>query len=124
MSELSDRVDTIKKQQAERAREKHEIAIGPPIRKPTEEEAPVIHEFLQSYEGPWHGENVWTTDGADRLCCWSPCYVGEGDVHEEDCIQLPDDIDGYRLYVLRDGRVCGRLSHRDLVEHLAELLAM
>jgi hypothetical protein len=25
---------------------------------------------------------------------------------------------------LRDGRVCGRLSHRDLVEHLAELLAM
>lgn len=130
MSELHDRVDAIKKQQAERAREEHERSLGQPIRKPTKEEALLIREFLQNYKGPWQIARVWAPESAERV--WSGIgdkkYRRRNNIREVECVYVfhPgnwDDGNTLILCIFRDGRVSGQPSHEDLVDQLARLLA-
>jgi len=133
MSELNDRVAIERKQRAEHARKEREKATGWPIRKPTEEEAPVIREFLHNYKGPWQKRYVWAPEGEDRAY---PCACIQnsdkklkrrGYIIKLECVVIRDDsyMDGSfeNQYIFLDGRVSGQARHEDLVKQLANLLA-
>lgn len=138
MSELSDRVDAIKKQQAQRAREEHERSLGELIRKPTKEETPLIREFLHNYKGPWRRQDIWAPDGKDRIYDYPAKYNKahskrrwrRNNIREVECVDVShsgnwDDGSTLILIIFLDGRVSGQeRSHKDLVEYLPALLAM
>lgn len=138
MSNLSDRVDAIKKQQAECAREEHERSLGELIREPTKEEAPLIREFLQNYKGPWQSQDIWAPDGKDRIYDYPAKYNKAHDkrrwrrdnIREVERVEVYapgnwDDGSTLILIIFRDGRVSGReSSHKVLLEYLPAYLAM
>lgn len=133
MSELHDRVNAIKKQQAEQARAKHEESLGWPIRKPTKEEAPLIREFLQNYKQPWEKWLIWTPEHRGDHMYGSNCIQTRDkknrrrcNIREVECVTLVAEGSEWGstcMYILRDGRVSGWARHEYLLGYLAALLA-
>jgi|GEM_PF-1477550 len=129
MSELTDRVNAKNREKAEWARKRYEESLGPLLREPTKEEAPLILEFLQNYRGSWVSQTVWAPDGVDHVCQYpgDRKHRRKNSIHEVECVWVRHYDEGYgpiQLYVFRDGHVSGATSHELLVDELAEMLAV